>query len=174
MRISQLITVSLLTVLLLIMGSVPFSMASHSVDHQHSAHTPTIGIYAWNVHGRPNDIHRHANPLANHFPYRNTTILTISFDTSSSSVFPPQQNTSDLPVLRAGLIPTLGSTSQTAPCAQGWTGWLRPEHLSAYRHQQSLAQLRFFIPMSFPSVAVIFWILDQQNSIYWHRKIECI
>ena len=48
MRFKQLIAFSLGIVLMFIMGSMPLSIASHSLaHHNHSAQTHTTGICAW-------------------------------------------------------------------------------------------------------------------------------
>ena len=48
MRFKQYITLWLCIVLMLMLGSMPLSLASHSIDHHHhSAQTHTTGICAW-------------------------------------------------------------------------------------------------------------------------------
>ncbi len=48
MRFKQPIAISLGIVLMLIMSSMPLSLATHSLDHHHhSAQTHTTGICAW-------------------------------------------------------------------------------------------------------------------------------
>jgi hypothetical protein len=48
MRFKQPIALSLGIVLMLALGSMPLSLASHSIDHHHhSAQTHTTGICAW-------------------------------------------------------------------------------------------------------------------------------
>jgi hypothetical protein len=50
MRIKEYITFLLCIVLMLILSSMPLSLASHSIDHHHhhhSAQTHTTGICAW-------------------------------------------------------------------------------------------------------------------------------
>ena len=48
MRIKEYITFLLCIVLMLMLGSMPLSLASHSIDHHHhSAQTHTTGICAW-------------------------------------------------------------------------------------------------------------------------------
>jgi fumarate reductase subunit D len=48
MRFQQTIILSLSIVLMFMLGSMPLSLASHSIDHHHhSAQTHTTGICAW-------------------------------------------------------------------------------------------------------------------------------
>jgi len=48
MRFKEFITFLLCIVLMLMLGSMPLSLASHSIDHHHhSAQTHTTGICAW-------------------------------------------------------------------------------------------------------------------------------
>jgi len=48
MKFKQLIALSLGIVLMFMLGSMPLSLASHSIDHHHhSAQTHTTGICAW-------------------------------------------------------------------------------------------------------------------------------